>query len=307
MLGRRKTSRAVSAAVAQRRLDALESSFSGRGVRSAPLDDVDDVEEPDEFGDFEDLDVGSGGRDDLRKPLSVAAPRSRGRHTASSLIPARRLVLTAQQITLLALAVAAVVALAAWWVIRAVPHAEPVQLAQQRIVPSSTEATPSAALEQTTAPPSPATGGAPSAGTLVVVDVAGKVRKPGIVELPSGSRVVDALDAAGGAKHGVDTSTLNLARLLVDGEQIVVGVDTPALPPSAASSGGSTGTAITPVNLNTATLEQLDTLPGIGPVTAQAIVDWRSENGAFTSVDELLEVSGIGEVTLADVEAYVYV
>jgi competence protein ComEA len=306
MLGRRKTSRAESAAVAQRRLDALESSFSGRRVRSARLDDA---EELDELSDVEDLGIGPVGRGDaLRKTLSVAARGSRGRHTASSLIPARRLALTAQQITLLALAVAAVVALAAWWVIRAVPQAEPVQLAQQRIVPpSSSEPTPSSTLEQTTPQTSLPTGGASSAGTLVVVDIVGKVRKPGIVELPSGSRVVDALDAAGGAKRGVDTSTLNLARLLVDGEQIVVGVATPAMPPPAGSSEGSTSTSITPVNLNTATLEQLDTLPGIGPVTARAILDWRSENGAFTSVDELLEVSGIGDVTLADVEAYVYV
>jgi competence protein ComEA len=79
------------------------------------------------------------------------------------------------------------------------------------------------------------------------------------------------------------------------------------MPAPASASVGSTGTAITPVNLNTATLEQLDTLPGIGPVTAQAILDWRTDNGTFTSVDELLEVSGIGDATLADIEAYVYV
>jgi competence protein ComEA len=308
MLGRRKISRAESAAVAQRRLDALESSFSGRRVGPAHIDDLDDLDEFDEFDEFDDLGIEPRGGGEIRKQRSVATPRSRGRHTASSLIPARRLALTAQQVTLLALAVAAVVALAAWWVIRAVPRAEPVQLAQQRIVPSPpTEPSLPSALEQTGAQTAPTTGGGPSAGTLVVVDVAGKVRKPGIVELPAGSRVVDALDAAGGAKHGVDTSTLNLARPLVDGEQIVVGVDTPAMPPPGAASGGSTSTAITPVNLNTATIEQLDTLPGIGPVTAQAILDWRSENGAFTSVDELLEVSGIGDATLADIEAYVYV
>jgi competence protein ComEA len=106
----------------------------------------------------------------------------------------------------------------------------------------------------------------------------------------------------------VQTRSLNLARPLVDGEQIVVGLRVPAV-------GGSPGTGVTPttgssiapVNLNTATAEQLDTLPGIGPVTAQAILDWRTENGSFTSVDELLEVSGIGDATLADIAPYVYV
>ncbi|MBA2561201.1 MAG: ComEA family DNA-binding protein, partial [Propionibacteriales bacterium] len=144
----------------------------------------------------------------------------------------------------------------------------------------------------------------------VVIDVAGKVRRPGIVELPGGSRVVDALDAAGGAKPGVDLRAVNLARPLVDGEQIVVGFDVPVLggPPATSDSPtAASDNAIEPVNLNTATAEQLDTLPGIGPVTAAAILTWRDENGAFTNVDELLEVSGIGDVTLADIAAYVYV
>jgi competence protein ComEA len=154
--------------------------------------------------------------------------------------------------------------------------------------------------------PAAAANAATVAGALVVVDVAGRVRRPGIVELPAGSRVVDALRAAGGARHGVDTSTLNLARLLVDGEQIVVGLDVPASSAVASPMPTAAG-PVASVNLNTATLEQLDTLPGIGPVTAQAILDWRTENGSFTSVDELLEVSGIGDATLADIEAYVYV
>jgi competence protein ComEA len=204
-------------------------------------------------------------------------------------------------VTLVALVVAAVVAVAAWWVLKAAPRAEPVQLAEQHVLPTSVPAS-----DQASVP----TGSVPSvatAGPLVVVDVAGKVRRPGIVELRAGSRVVDALHAAGGVRRGVDTSTLNLARVLVDGEQIVVGLDVPAMPSPAPATGGATGTAIAPVDLNTATLEQLDTLPGIGPVTAQAILDWRTDNGGFTSVDELLEVSGIGDATLADIEAYVYV
>jgi competence protein ComEA len=108
----------------------------------------------------------------------------------------------------------------------------------------------------------------------------------------------------------VQTRSLNLARPLVDGEQIVVGLRVPAMAGNPGTGTGvtpTTGSSIAPVNLNTATAEQLDTLPGIGPVTAQAILDWRTENGSFTSVDELLEVSGIGDATLADIAPYVYV
>jgi competence protein ComEA len=143
----------------------------------------------------------------------------------------------------------------------------------------------------------------------VVVDVAGKVRRPGIVRLPVGSRVVDAVEAAGGPRRGVDLSSLNLARVLVDGEQVVVGVPAPGgVAASAASTpdaaGGPQGAL---VNINTATQAELETLPGIGPVTAQAILQWRTDNGAFSAVDELMEVSGIGEATLADMAPFVTV
>jgi competence protein ComEA len=148
----------------------------------------------------------------------------------------------------------------------------------------------------------------------VVVDVAGKVRHPGIATLPVGSRVVDALEAAGGPRRGVDTVGLNLARVLVDGEQIVVGRPAPGgvAAPAASAPGSATGTApgaaggTTPmVNINTASLTQLEELPGVGPVTAQAIAQWRTEHGAFSSVDELLEVSGIGEATLSEMAPFV--
>ncbi len=133
----------------------------------------------------------------------------------------------------------------------------------------------------------------------MVVDVAGKVRSPGIVELPVGSRIVDAIDSAGGVRPGVDTASLNLARVLVDGEQIVVGVEVPIMPPPSGVTGTSPSSELTAmIDLNAATAEQLETLPGIGPVTAAAILAWRSENGAFSTVDELLEVSGIGDATL---------
>ncbi|MCW2817857.1 MAG: ComEA family DNA-binding protein [Marmoricola sp.] len=155
-----------------------------------------------------------------------------------------------------------------------------------------------------------ATAPGASGGATVTVDVAGKVRRPGVATLPAGSRVVDAVRRAGGARGRVDLSALNLARVLVDGEQILVGVAGTSTTGGAAAAGAAAGsvaggaTGAQPagalVNLNTATLEQLDTLPGVGPVTAQKILDWRTAHGAFSSVDELLEVDGIGDKTLAD-------
>ena len=153
------------------------------------------------------------------------------------------------------------------------------------------------------------TGAAPAAPQsspgVVVVDVAGKVRHPGVTTLPAGSRVVDAIRRAGGARRGVDLSGLNLARVLVDGEQILVGTSpAPGVAASAASTAAA-GAAGPLVNINTATMEGLETLPGVGPVTAQKILDWRTAHGAFTSVDELLEVDGIGEKTLAQLAPHV--
>ena len=135
-----------------------------------------------------------------------------------------------------------------------------------------------------------------------MVDVAGKVRRPGIATLPAGSRVVDALKAAGGIRRGVDRSSVNLARVLIDGEQIVVGGAPAAGVAASAGSGGDPGAL---VNLNTADQALLESLPGVGPVTAEAIMAWREENGGFHAVDELLEVSGIGDATLADLAPYV--
>ncbi|MEV6108571.1 ComEA family DNA-binding protein [Streptomyces sp. NPDC051940] len=143
-------------------------------------------------------------------------------------------------------------------------------------------------------PPPPGTradpGGAPE--RYVVVDVVGKVREPGILRLPQGARVEDALKAAGGIRPGTDTRSLNRARLLTDGEQIVVGG--PPTTPQGPGPGTTAGGAGTPVSLNSATAEQLDALPGIGPVLAQHIVDFRTQRGGFTSLEQLREVSGIG-------------
>ncbi|WP_329263845.1 ComEA family DNA-binding protein [Streptomyces pseudovenezuelae] len=144
------------------------------------------------------------------------------------------------------------------------------------------------------------TAGAP--GAEIVVDVGGKVREPGIQRLPAGSRVADALKAAGGVRPGTNTDTLNRARFLVDGEQVVVG-GPPAPAPVPGTGGSVTGGpagAAAPVSLNTATVDQLDTLPGVGPVLAQHIVDYRTQHGGFRSVDELREVNGIGDRRFAD-------
>lgn len=149
--------------------------------------------------------------------------------------------------------------------------------------------------------------GAATALPEIVVDVGGKVRDPGVHRLPAGSRVADALRAAGGVRPGTSTDGLNRARFLVDGEQVIVGGPAPAAPGGgpAPVAGGPAGTApgagpATPVSLNTATLEQLDGLPGVGPVLAQHILDYRTRNGGFRSVDELREVNGIGDRRFAD-------
>jgi competence protein ComEA len=188
----------------------------------------------------------------------------------------------------LALTIASGLAVTAWWVLHTddtgslVPAVSPVATTAKPLVPPKVTATPAG---------------------VVVVDVAGKVRRPGIATLPAGSRVVDALNAAGGVLRGVNGASINRARLLVDGEQIVVGADPP--PGVAASATGSSpgGTAL--VNLNTADQATLEGLPGVGPVTAQSIIAWREENGGFRAVDELLEVSGIGDATLAKLAPYV--
>jgi competence protein ComEA len=144
-----------------------------------------------------------------------------------------------------------------------------------------------------------------TAGAMIVVDVSGKVREPGVHRLPTGSRVADALKAAGGVRPGTNTDALNRARFLVDGEQVVVGGPAAAPAPAPgvggpATGGGPVGAAPAPVSLNTATVEQLDTLPGVGPVLARHILDYRTQHGGFRSVDELREVNGIGDRRFAD-------
>ncbi|MET9898292.1 ComEA family DNA-binding protein [Streptomyces sp. NPDC006446] len=149
-----------------------------------------------------------------------------------------------------------------------------------------------------------------TAGSAIVVDVGGKVRTPGLQRLPAGSRVEDALRAAGGVRPGTDTDGLNRARLLVDGEQIVVGASAP--PAGAGGQGpvGAGGSAAgaapsAPISLNSGTVDQLDSLPGVGPVLARHIIDYRTTHGGFRSVDELREVNGIGDRRFADLRPLV--
>jgi competence protein ComEA len=157
----------------------------------------------------------------------------------------------------------------------------------------------------------------PTAATVLLVHVVGQVRHPGVVRLPPGSRVKDAVRAAGGATGRADLREINLARPVADGEQIVVPrpgerpTPLPGAPPDvggapvaggvAADGAAGAATDGPPLDLNAATAAQLEELPGVGPVLSQRIVEWRTEHGRFSTVDELMEVSGIGEKMLAEI------
>jgi competence protein ComEA len=137
------------------------------------------------------------------------------------------------------------------------------------------------------------TGG--SGGGDVVVDVTGAVARPGVYRLPAGARVTDAVQRAGGASPGAQLEAINLAARLADGQQVVVPKRGPAgAPLGAVGAAGEEG----PISLGTATVEQLDTIDGIGPVTAQDIIEFRDQHGGLSSVDQLDQVSGIGPATM---------
>ena len=199
----------------------------------------------------------------------------------------------------LALVVLLAVALTSWYVVRSRP--------QEVVVPPPLVGS-VAGVPRHPAPAAPAAVDAASGE--VVVAVAGRVRRPGLVRLPVGSRVDDAVRAAGGARRPADLALVNLARRLVDGEQVVVGgvpAQAGAVAPGASAPGGAGGPGGAaagpapgsgpgaPLDLNAATAAQLDGLPGIGAVLAERIVAWRTEHGRFASVDQLREVDGIGE------------
>jgi competence protein ComEA len=200
-------------------------------------------------------------------------------------------------------AVAAVLAAAGVWWER--PRAEPVDA-----LPVVSIATPGAT-PGATPDAEPGVGGTP--GGSIVVSVVGKVRTPGLVTLADGSRVADAVAAAGGALPGVDPAALNLARRLTDGEQIAVGTAPAAdsadstVPSGPGAASGPDGRHSGSVDINRATAAQLDTLPGVGPVTAERIVQWRTRNGPFRRVEQLREIEGIGERRFAQLRALVTV
>lgn len=209
--------------------------------------------------------------------------------------PQGRWSLTTQHLRFLAVVGAIAVVLVGWWVFSGggfgdEPDSESLAVAHST-THSSTRANPDEADLR----------GADSPETLIV-HVVGKVKKPGIVTVPAGARLADAIEAAGGSTGKVDFADLNLARRIEDGEQIRVGLP-PALEPTSgplpeAGSNGTSSGSSGKVNLNSASLAELDTLPGVGPVTAQSIIDWRTKNQKFRTVEDLLDIRGIGEATL---------
>jgi competence protein ComEA len=188
--------------------------------------------------------------------------------------------------------VALLAAFAWWWTGRSTTAADTVSVAD---APPATVAT---APTGTGAPSPGGPAAVPVDAGSVLVDVRGAVRSPGVQRLSAGARVLDAIEAAGGLRAGRHYGQVNLARVLVDGEQVVVGAGSAAAP-APVTAGAASGAPAAPVDLNSATPEQLETLNGVGPVLAGEIVAWRTAHGRFTSVDDLLDVSGIGDKTLA--------
>ncbi|TMM30859.1 MAG: ComEA family DNA-binding protein [Actinobacteria bacterium] len=202
-------------------------------------------------------------------------PPPAGRWALGAFDPGRRGIRVLVAVAVLVVLVAAYLA----W--RARPHAEPV--------------TPVGSTVPAQVPASALPSG------VIVVAVQGRVTHPGLYHLPAGARVADALDAAGGALPGVDLSYVNLARKLTDGELLLIGATAP--PDQAGTQPASGGK----VDLNTATVAQLDTLPGVGPALAQRIVEYRTQHGGFRSIDELRKVQGIGDAKFAQLKDLVAV
>jgi competence protein ComEA len=197
-----------------------------------------------------------------------------------------------------ALAVGAVVvAVALWWLLRPPPAPAPESVLPVVTTGAGGAAVPLGSSAATTA----------AVPSTVVVHVSGAVARPGVLHLPAGTRVVDAVDAAGGATVDADTDRVNLASVLADGMRVHIPRVGEATPPEAVGSGPDATTPAAPLDLNRATAEQLEQLPGIGPATAAAIVEHRERHGPFASVDALTDVSGIGEAKLAQIRDLVRV
>ena len=216
-------------------------------------------------------------------PPFVLPPEGRGARVRAVLAGAGR-----QRVAVALLALAALLGAGVVWA-RATPRLAGVPAGQGAVAPA----------DQTLPRAAPDTSATDAASDQLAVHVAGRVRRPGLVRLPAGSRVHDAIRAAGGVTSGADLNAVNLARKLTDGEQIRVPAPgdpaPPPPPPDAATTPGSpNSTPSAPLDLNTATLEQLDALPGVGEVTAGRILAYRSAH-PFTTVDQLLEVPGIGQ------------
>jgi competence protein ComEA len=218
--------------------------------------------------------------------------------------PRRRL--TSRHLAVMAALTLMAVVVSVGWLLRA------------KAVPSAVAAAPGTMTVATpgVGGPSPSAGPTPTpsppAAPTILVHVIGAVASPGLVKVPQGARVSDALAAAGGLRSDADPAELNLAAVVSDGSQIIIGTKSAprgevrdgSASSGAVSTGGATASV---VDLNTATLAQLDTLPGVGPVTAQAILDYRAKHGRFTKVEELEEVDGIGTKTYAQIAPHVRV
>ena len=287
---------------------AADDGHDEAGTRDpAPIDDVDDGDDVDDFDDGDgdvggedgDGDAGYGVRRERSGPWGRLAERWVPEPLRDSrLDPARRGALVLSLIA----AVAAVAAAIGVW--RDRPEPRPVESVGLQTVVSPSAVAVQETLRATVA--AAATTGTGSAA-VVVVSVTGAVKHPGLVRLPAGSRVADAVAAAGGMTDQADPTGLNLAERLTDGRSVVVpvkGRPAPA-PPAGGTAPASGGSG--PVNLNTADLAALDALPGVGPSTASNILAWRDKNGTFVSVEQLQEVPGIGPAKYAQLAPLVTV